>query len=279
MKIKSLLLAGLAGVALASCGGVKSYKTEVKQATFASDLKKAFDASSLFNVKDPYSFVEDSESTFDMRIAHTKENKTFVEERKIEKTSGKVEYDSVSNVTHSEESTKRELRNNNEVDNYECEREIQTQADSSFYYTIDMDGKLYTKSETKIGAEEIKTHALLFINNPVDAFFDEYFGIAVMEDPGSKFYIDGNVYTCENIIDDTEDGVHDYIQTIYQLVLLEDGFDFYYIVNREKTQLNEKFVVESADKSSFRRKDSVNLKSADLHDYLQVEELPEVKDL
>ena len=63
---------------------------------------------------------------------------------------------------------------------------------------------------------------------------------------------------------------------IYQLVLFDNGFDFHYIVNRDKTELNEKLVIESADHSYFRRKDGLNIKSIDLHNYLQVEKLPSV---
>ncbi len=277
MKIKSVLLVGLAGIALASCDGAKSYKTQVKRETFVSDLKKAFDASSLFNVKDPYSFVEDGESTFNEKVTHTKDGRNFVEEKDDWTTTSKFEYDSVSNIIRSKSVDKRKESNNSEKVVTEKKYEQQNQADSKNYYIIDLNGKLYTKSETEVAADEIKERALMYISYPVEAFLDEYLGVAVMDDPGSKFFIDGNVYTCENIIDETEDGVHNYIQSIYQLVLFDNGFDFHYIVNRDKTELNEKLVIKSADHSHFRRKDGLNIKSIDLHNYLQVEELPSIK--
>lgn len=277
MKIKSVLLVGLAGIALASCGGVKNYKTEVKRETFVSDLQKAFDASSLFNVETPYSFVENGESTFNEKVTHTKDGRKFVEEKEDWTTTTKFEYDSVTNIVRSKTVDERVESNNNEKVVTKKKSEQQDQADSKNYYLIDLNGKLYTKSATELAADEIKSRALMYISYPVEAFLDEYFGVAMMDDPGSKFFIDGNVYTCENIIDETEDGVHNYIQSIYQLVLFDNGFDFHYIVNRDKTELNEKLVIRSADHSQFRRKDGLNIKSIDLHNYLQVEELPSIK--
>ncbi len=277
MKIKSLLLAGLAGVALASCGGVKSYETPVKRATFIKDLKSAFEKSAILGSDKTFSFEMESYSESKINEVYLKNDKELCEVISKSNAETFTQFDSVSNINYGTVKQHYYDKNANEEKTYDVEYESQMQIDAKHVYFIDMDAKLYTVENNSNPEEAVAVDALKTIAYSV-TIFSEFIAAEDDDDffPNAKFFEDGNVYTIENTDVEEEKDLTDITKDVYQIVLKEDGFEVHHTENREKKMLNYRKVVESSDNISAKRKDKVSLKEIDLHNYLEVDEIPTV---
>ena len=269
MKFKSLLLAGLAGFALASCGGISGYKTQVAKETFIKDLEKVFEGN-LFNVEKPYSFECSSESGLTLNKKWSKDGKKLYEEKTDTESSSEVKYDSVNKVlTQKDEYYDHDIVSTEKQETTTKHNYI-GQVDAGNVYTVDLDAKVYTKNKVEEPEYIIQLAALSKIAS-VKTFFDEF-----LLSENAKFFEDGNKFTVEEIKNDDSSSTNEYTKEVYQLVVNENGFECYSTYHRETTELNSKCVVDSYETKVLRRKDGLKVESVDLHGLLEVEDLPEL---
>lgn len=269
MKFKSLLLAGLAGFALASCGGISGYKTEVAKETFVKDLEKVFEGN-LFNVEKPYSYESSLEEGYTLTKKWTKDNKKLYEEKTIMEGSSETKYDSVAKVL----TQKEEGYNSDVVSSQKTESTIEYnyvgQIDSGNVYTVDLNAKVYKKDKAVDPEAQIQIVALAKIAS-VKSFFDKFY-----ESDNAKFFEDGNKFTVEEITNDDSSSSNEYVKEVYQLVVNNNSFECYSTLHRETTELNSKCIVDSYETKILRRKDGLKLESVDLHGLLEVSSLPTI---
>lgn len=220
MKAKNLLLLGLSAVALASCGGVKGYKTVVKETVFKENLNKLVDGSFLLNPDAPYSFVIESSSSSTIEQTFYKNGSSISEYRLETKSESAVKFDNKSNVARS-------------VGTYECLEE-----DASDLKTEKYDGETIYQTDKKslydvdVNAGTYKKSA---ISKPEEAVFNTVFAnvkklkssISMMPLlPDATFYIDGDVYTAEVLASGEDDGSQRSGSTVYQVTILSDKIEF-----------------------------------------------------
>lgn len=269
MKIKSILLLGLSAVALASCGGISRYKTEVAKETFMKDLEKAFEGN-LFDVEKPYSYVCSEEEGYTLTKKWSKDNKKLYIEKTVRDQSGEVKYDSVNHVMMMKE----EGHSNDVVSKQSNDTKIRYnyvgQIDAGNVYTVDLDAKVYLKTETTIPETSIQSAAIGKITS-VKSFFAKF-----TTSKTAKFFEDGNKFTVEEITNDDSSSTNEYIKEVCQLVINKNGYSTYSTLHRETTELNSKCIVDSYESKVLTRKDSLKLDAVDLHGLLEVEDLPEL---
>lgn len=269
MKFRSLLLAGLAGFALASCGGISGYKTQVAKETFIKDLAKVFEGN-LFNVEKPYSYECSEEMNLTLNKKWSKDNKKLYEEKTETNSSSEAKYDSVNNVL----TEKKEYYNCDVVSSEKQEIETKhtyiSQMDAANVYIVDLDSKVYIKDKVEDPEFLIQLEALTKIAS-VKTFFDEFF-----LSENAKFFEDGNKFTVEEIKNDDSSATNEYTKEVCQLVINENGFECHSTYHRETNELNSKCVVDSYETKILKRKDGLKVEAVDLHGLLEVKELPEI---
>ncbi|MBQ0008752.1 MAG: hypothetical protein KBS97_00500 [Firmicutes bacterium] len=267
MKVRSLLFVGLAGVALSSCGGLKSYKTEVKMKTFIEELERLEGKSPLIS-ENPYSFVFESSQEEGYKIINMQNNKELSKAEEKEKSEYKVKFDSVNCVMayEAESTSSYKDPSKEEKDEYSYDRVYQK--DNKNWYHIDKNADTYVKEESSDSEKYVGSVAMSQAYSLINAFESHVMQIG---DEG-KYYIDDNVYTV--VLDSTDENTSrtKHIKTICQLTVNDDSYEYYCSDTTEITELHRKDIDTDVIKGKLTKK-SVILDPIDLHSYLEVKDL------
>lgn len=271
MKAKNLLLVGLAGFALSSCGsGLKGYKNEVAKERFVQDLGKVLEENPLFNVKSPYSFEEESSSESKMVENWYIDTKSVDKQVTEESGSVKTKYDSVTSVLFSEGNTHYSVENAVQNIKQDYKGATQYQVDSENYYVIDKTSKLYTKTKSAAPKDVITLRATSSVKYLLELFYE-----MADESESAKYFKDNDVYTMEITSIDDDENTKDTTKSKYQLVVDDNGFELHSESHREVSKLSYKKVVDDRNDLVITKKDGLKVENLDLHDYLLVQEFPD----
>lgn len=261
MKIKSLLLAGLAGVALASCGGVKGYKTEVKHKVFTDNIEKLVEESTLLSADQPFSFTINANSKSNTKTTYFKNGKSISEEKMEIKSETSCEFDSANSVLRSKGIYETYEEDASDVKTEKYDGDIVNQCDNKNFYEVDMKSKVYKKSASSKPADAVAAEASKAIK-ALGAFIAQ---MSIFDD--AKYYIDGNVYTCELNENEEDEESTRTGKTIYQLVTSSDKIELY--SESEVTLKKLNFTEVITDNSSYvLKKKDIKLNSVNLDKYL-----------
>lgn len=267
MKTKTLLLAGLSAVLLAGCGGLKSYKTEVKMETFLSSLEKLQETSPLLD-ENPYSFEMKQSKELKNQIIYLQDKDELSKAVDEEKSEGEYKFDVINSIlitkTSGEEKHEDPTYEKKEVVDYE--RVLQK--DSKNLYEVDKKSETYTKDESADPEKAIAKAAMEQGLGLISAFAEH---VAEIGKDGT-YYIDGDTYTVVLDKIDENSSRTKHLKTICQLTANKEGYEYYCSDLVEIEELHRKDIDYSLDKGSFKKK-AVNLKAVDLHEYLEVDEL------
>ena len=159
MKIKSVLLVGLAGFALASCGGVKGYKTEVKHKVFTDNIEKFVEESTLLSADDPFSFTINANSKSNTKTTYFKNGKSISEEKMEIKSETSCEFDSANSVLRSKGIYETREEDASDVKTEKYDGDIVNQCDNKNFYEVDMKSKVYKKSASSKPADAVAAEA------------------------------------------------------------------------------------------------------------------------
>lgn len=262
MKIKSVLLVGLAGFALASCGGAKGYKNNVKHTVFLEEFEKIAEQSVILNPDKVYSYVltaKDESLDIDTYIKNEKKLCENIIESHSEQ---KIEFDSVNSLLHVVSKGEEKYSDPSEEKVDTVNYDAQYQWDLKNLYVVDKNAKLYTKSAASLAKESIDTLAKGYITSKLASFAGKAY------DSDLNFFIDKNVYTIEEKITEEDSSKTKNVKSIYQFTLLDNGYDYYSETTIEIKELNLTTVDKTSTSVSLRKKD-VTIKSIDLGKYLE----------
>ena len=270
MKAKSLFLLGLSAVALASCGGVKGYKTEVKNKVFKEEIEKILDSSILLDLDENFSFEIEATSESKTVETYLKNGKDLSEKITVSKSESNVRYDSNNYVIRSEGTyDSREIEEDREkIETFDGE--MVYQKDKKNTYEINLETKLYEKEAASNPEEAIHSNAAAKISAI-------RYALSSMEMSGDdvKDFIDENVYTCEITTNEESDKTSKKGKTVYQVVVESDRISFFSESQVTLKALNYTEVIK--DKGSFiLTKKNVTLKEVDLEKYLENSNTDEV---
>ena len=262
MKAKSLLLAGLASFALASCGGVKGYKTEVKSKVFEEEIEKILNNSVLLDTEENYSFVIESSSEIKMVETYLKNGNELSEKVTETKSESELRYDSENAVIHSK-GTYDSLEE--EEDDKKTEHfagEMVYQKDKKNFYEVNLKTKLYEKTASSKPEDSVKSVAQAKISSVRSALSS-----IAMSGSDIKNYIDDNVYTCEITINEENDKTSKKGKTVYQAVVENDRISIFSESKVTHKALNYTEVIEDKGSCVLTKK-NVSLDEVNLEKYL-----------
>ncbi|MCQ2801263.1 MAG: hypothetical protein MJ222_01210 [Bacilli bacterium] len=261
MKIKSVLLVGIAGFALASCGGVKGYKTEVKHKVFTDNIEKFVEESTLLSADDPFSFTINANSKSNTKTTYFKNGKSISEEKMEIKSETSCEFDSANSVLRSKGVYETREEDASDVKTEKYDGDIVNQCDNKNFYEVDMKSKIYKKSASSKPADAVAAEASKAIK-ALGAFIAQ---MSIFDD--AKYYIDGNVYTCELNENEEDEESTRTGKTVYQLVAGSDKIELYSESKVTLKKLN--FTEVITDNSSYvLKKKNVKLNNVNLDNYL-----------
>lgn len=261
MKTKTLLLAGLSALMLASCG-MKSYKNEVSEEKFTEKLNEALSKNKIASAEGYFSFKFEFEKESKSVDKYYKNGKKLCKEVWESETEITIKFDSSKSICKIE--TEGESSHENECSSYEEEvdSEIVYQCDTQYSYEINVDEKLYEKEERINPSDYVAAQAFAVPKEQVSSFF----GKIIL---GDKFYIDDNVFTIEEIFDEEDESKTKVGKTVYQLIIEDDKIKYYEEFDLEINEVNLKSKDEESVSWSI-EKDDVSLKRIDLEKYLKI---------
>lgn len=261
MKIKSVLLVGLAGFALASCGGAKGYKNSVRHTVFLEEFEKIADQSAILNPDKVYSYVLTAKSEGRDVDTYIKNEKKLCENVIESHSEQKIEFDSVNSLLHAVGKSEEKYKDasENKVDTFNFDSQYQW--DAKNLYVVDKNAKLYKKSAASLAKESINTLAKGYLTSFLASFATKAY------DSELNFFIDKNVYTIEEKITEEGSSKTKNVKSIYQFTLLDNGYDYYSETTIEIKELNLTTVDKTSTSVNLRKKD-VTIKSIDLYKYL-----------
>lgn len=261
MKTKTLLLAGLAAFALASCG-MKKYENEVSKEKFAEKLEEALAKNPLSGSKDYFSFE------FKMEKESKSVDTYYKNDKKLSKTVMKAEekysnkFDASKSVCKIEEVGESTYESESTETSEKVDLEMVYQCDTTARYDINVTEKTYKKTELENPSASVASKALTYPASLLSAF-----SYKIMS--GDKFYVDENVFTIEEIFDEEDESKTKVGKTVYQLVVEDEEISYYEEMSLEIKEVNLKTVDEGYCKWTFEKRD-VSLKQVDLEKYLKV---------
>lgn len=262
MKAKSLLLAGLASFALASCGGVKGYKTEVRGKVFEEEIGKILNNSILLDPEENFSFV--IESTSEMKIVETylKNGDELSEKITESKSESEMRYDSENAVIRSKGTYDSLEEEEDDKKTEHFSGEMIYQKDKKNFYEVNLKTKLYEKTASSKPEDSVKA----FAQTRISSFRTALSSIA-MSGSDIKNYIDDNVYTCEITINEEDDKTSKKGKTVYQAVVENDRISLFNESKVTNKALNYTEVIEDKGSCVLTKK-NVSLDEVNLEKYL-----------
>lgn len=274
MKAKTLLLAGLSALALASCG-MKKYENEVSADKFKEKLLDAISATKMVKFEDeeeksfkfecpdePYSFEFKKESEGKSVDTYYKNDKKLSKVTTEDKDEYTIKFDASKSIYKFEEEGKQSYESESLKTTEEVDASLVYQCNTTSLFEINVNEKTYTKVELENPADFVAADAF---KKPCDIL--EGFSNNILV--GDKFYIDENVFTIEEISDEEDESKTKAGKTVYQLIVEEDEIKYFEETSLEIKEVNLKTVTKDSLEWSFEKKD-VSLKQVDLEKYLKV---------